>query len=219
MSLVDAGVSRQAAEYLTGKKRTYAPVLIGWFVRTYGLEALEWDPLTIEKEIEDDLGTEIDSDVFDMLMAAITAVTTDLVYLDVGVFDETVNAFNGDGLGEDMDSPTAFELASAVAQLYLIDPEPVLVKRGDSIWSPDIRAYARSVLDSEGITRSPRILDFVPSKAPSIQQTDEPDPFYTQASIEEQAVKAREIDHAIDGLVVLIVQQLADLGIEVRDLG
>lgn len=217
MTAASAERIRTLRPVLEGRAPMYAATLVSVFVNQYGLEALNWDPTTIGEELVDDYGADIDSDVFDKLMAAITVLTTDRVYYDVETFDETINAFSGGGLGEDQDAPTVAEMALTVAQIYLLDPEPVVPKRGETVWAPAIAGYGRVVLDEEGFSDPPAILNFIPGKPSSILATDEPDPLLLASSLKERASKAHEIDRWVDQQVINIVNELATFGIDVSN--
>jgi hypothetical protein len=151
--------------------------------------------------------------VYDKLMGLITALTTDLVYKDVAVFDETISALNGRGIGVEQSVPAVEDVAWAVAEIDLNDPDPVTRNPKDP-WKPDIKKYVRVVLDNEGFKIAPKVLEFAPNV--HIPQEGMDDPSYYAGAWGSQQEKADEIDIWISGQITKLIEQLDLLGITVE---
>lgn len=215
----DSRLVRQARPYFSGEVEAHATTLMAVAVRNYGTDFLEWDPITIQIELEEDFGVELPSEVFDKVMAAVAVLTTDRVYYSVPLFDEVINSFVGLGFSTDEDTPTVEELCLTVAEIYLLDPEPSVAEREHQRWSHDIRRYCRVILDDEGFSYAPRVLDFVPDRQVSVPTgADEPDGSRLGSIIAEQEARRDEIDAWVDQQVEKIVAELQAVGINPSDI-
>ncbi len=197
----------------SGKREAFATTLLASLVQAYGIEVLEWDGLTIQLQVKDDLGIEIPRKIYDKLMGLITAMTTDSVYKDVPVFDEIVSALAGQGIGVEQDVPSVEDVAWAVAEIQLNDPEPV-TRDPENPWSRNIGKYVRVVLDNEGFRIAPQILSFAPNRHLPKEGMD--DPSYYAGAWGAQQEKADEIDRWVENTLILLIQQLTSMGIEMR---
>jgi len=199
-----------ARPYLTGEAEAFATTLLSILLRAYGVDVFEWDPITVQMELKDDFGVEPPRRVFDKLMGLLSALSTDRIYKDVAVFDETVNALSGHGAGVDRDIPSVDEVAWAVAELTMADPEPV-TRNPEQPFGRDIQKYVRVVLDNEGMTIAPNVLGFAQSRAPKAEGNADPDLF----SGAWGAAQARgdEVDQWVEQMTGKLLQQLQSLGI------
>ena len=173
MPILTREFKAKAVPYFSGKTEAFATTLVSALVMMYGIEALTWDPLTIQLELKDDLELEMPRKVYDKMMALVIALTTDSVYKDVAFFDETVNALTGKGVGVDRSIPSVDEVAWAVTELSMNDPEPV-GRDPEKRYGSDIARYVRVVLDDEGMTRAPKVLAFAKSKPVKKEGMEDP---------------------------------------------
>jgi hypothetical protein len=203
-----------AAKYFSGDIPTFATVLLSCLLKTYGLDVLKWDGLTIQLQVKDDFGVEMPRLVYDKLMALISAITTTHIYEDVPLFDETVSALCGRGFGEEEDIPAVEDVAWTIAELQLNDPEPV-GRHKDVPYGHDIRKYVEVVLADEGFSIAPRILGFAKTSNVKAEGTGDTEMF--AAAWGEKQAKADEIDKWVEDKVVILVQQLQTLGISLQD--
>lgn len=202
---------QRAKPLFAGEEPAYATTLLAALFMMYGLEVLEWDGLTIELEVKDDLEVEMPRRVYDKVMALIMALTTDTVYKDVPVFDEFVRAINNHGAGAQQDIPPAIEVAWAVTELEMNDPEPVSREERDKRFSRNIRKYTRVVLDDAGLPIAPGVLSFAASRTVDAEGQDD-NQYYAGAWGSAQAA-AEEIDVEVEGRAIELVQQLMNLGV------
>lgn len=199
--------------YYSGEEPTFATVLVAIMVKLYGPEVLEWDGLTYQLEIKELFEAEMPRTVYDKMMALVTALATDAVYKNVEIFDETVNALNGHGVGVDQDIPSAAEVGWAVTELRLNDPDPA-TRSPEQPWGRDIQKYVSVVLRDEGLNIPPRALDFAETKILESEGTDDPTQY--AAAWRSNQSRADEIDQWIEGLVVTLLEQLMGLGINLE---
>ena len=199
--------------YYSGEEPTFATVLVAIMIKLYGPEVLEWDGLTYQLEIKELFETEMPRTVYDKMMALVTALATDAVYKNVEIFDETVNALNGHGVGVDQDIPSAAEVGWAVTELRLNDPDPA-TRSPEQPWGRDIQKYVSVVLRDEGLNIPPKALDFAETKILEAEGTDDPTQY--AAAWQSGQSRADEIDQWIEGLVVTLLEQLMGLGINLE---
>jgi hypothetical protein len=199
--------------YLSGERECFATTLLCGVVAAFGIEAMNWDGATIELEVKDDFGVEMPRRVYDKLMALIAAVTTDSVYKDVAIFDETVSALAGDGVGVQKGVPSVDDVAWAVTEIGLVDPDPV-TRDPASPWSRNIQKYVRVVLDDEGFTIAPKALEFAGSKI--VKNEGFSDPQYYAGAWGSAQERANEVDIWLDSKIVELIQQLGNIGIQLQ---
>jgi len=207
--MIDPDLKRKLTPLLRGEGIPFASSLLGGVLRVYGIEALGWDPTTLYMELTDDFDVEIPQKNLDRLLALMNALTTQTVYEHVAVFDETVSALAGFGVGEDRDPPTVLDVAWAVTEIRLSDPEPV--GRPKMPWSRNIAKYVRVILDDEGLIVPPAALDFAPQKT---LQGD----FSESAGLYGDAIKsaqarAEEIDKMVSDVATTMIGQMQYLGL------
>lgn len=203
-----------ATPYLTGEKPAYATTLVAILTRLYGVDVFEWDPVTIQLEIKDDFGVEMPRKVYDRMQALLTALTTDSVYKRVDVFDEIVSALSGHSIGVEKDIPAVDDVAWAVVELRLNDPEPVS-RDPKEPFNRDIGKYVRVVLDNEGLDIAPRALSFAPGRTVKAEGMAD-NQYYAGAWGSAQA-SADEIDQLMDQRVMELIDQLYDIGVVISE--
>lgn len=211
--LIPREMKEAGAAYFSGERPTFATVLLAILFKLFGPEVLDWDGLTIQLEIKDRFGVDVPRRVYDKLMALITALSTDRVYKEVPLFDEFVSAINGEGMGIEQDIPAVDDVAWAVAELSMNDPDPV-TRDPKNPWSKDVQKYVRVVLDDEGMSIAPKVLDFAPSKVRQLEGMDAPEVY--AGSWGSSQDRADEVDRWVDNMAMTLIRQLMDLGIELQ---
>jgi len=197
-----------------GERETFASVLLAALIKAYGPEVLEWDGLTIQLQVKDDLGVEMPRRVYDQLMALLSALTTTAVYTDVAVFDETISGLNRKGIGTEQDAPSVDDMAWAVAEIGINDPEPV-GRNAEQPWGPNIRKYARAVLDDEGMPIAPTVVGWAADRPIAKEGMD--DASYYAGAWGNQQERANEIDTWIEGQMGKLIADMQEIGIEIKD--
>lgn len=203
---------KRAKPYLSGETPTFATVLLSILLKAYGTEALEWDGATIQMQVKEDFEVEMPRRVYDQLMALISALTTDTVYAEVDVFDETVNALCRRGIGAFRGVPPALDVAWAVTEIEMADPEPI-GRDPKKRWNNNILRYIRVVLDDEGLSIAPKTLGMVKDKPASTHETSDPAIFAASWHSKQRA--ADEIDRQVEDIASKLIKQLADVGVAV----
>jgi len=199
-----------AVPFFSGEKETFATVLVAALIKLYGLQVLDWDGATIQMQLKDDLEVDPPRQVYDQFMALINALHTDMIYRDVPLFDETISALNRQGVGTQQDIPSVDEVAWAVYEIRMNDPDPVS-RDPKNPWSRDIRKYVRLVLDDEGLQLAPEVLSFAGSKHIAPESVD--DPAYYAGTWNSQQARADEVDQIVNEKAQTLIQHLITLGV------
>jgi hypothetical protein len=219
MSFAGHDWRRQAAAFLSGETETFGTVLVGIILKAYGAAALNWDPLTLRVQIGEDFGAEVARVPYSKMMALINVMTTDTVYNSVPVFDTTVNSLAGSP-GNQMDGvPGADDVAWAVAEITMADPDAPKDRGRQTLWSPDIAGYVGMVLDHEGISGEPKVLAWARRRGQKVASDHTQDPDFYNAAMGPSQAKATEIDEVVNSRVQELVQHLGMLGIKPAELG
>lgn len=197
-------------QILTGED-TFATTMLVWTIEQFGLESLQWHPLTLRMELEETNNLRLPKANFDKLMAAITIVTTDYFFKDVSRFVQLANILSGDDFQPDeFDPADSAECAWAVTEALLLsppdeeDPEP---------FSDDVRRYLGIVLKEEGYVTPPDVLrlaigaDF--TEQVRYDFTDDPEMF--QAIHEVQQDKTKDVENLIRANLSGLLGQLQAL--------
>ncbi len=211
--MLNPALKERATEVLSGRKDAFATAVLGLLLKVYGQDLLSWDGQTIQLEVKDDFGLEMPRWVYDRLMALIAAMTSNQVFQDVPLFDETVSALAGKGMGYEQDAPPVEDVAWAVTEILLNDPAPA-GRQPNHPWSRDIRKYVRAVLDDEGMPIAPKCLDFAGNN--TVPGEAQGDGSYYAGVYGVQAERANEIDAWIDERISLLLEQLAYVGVPVN---
>lgn len=205
-----------AAEFLSGSKTAFATTLVAIVVKSYGAEALNWDPLTRRTQISEDFKVELGRREFEALEGLINAMTTDTVYRAVPVFLKTVDALNH--RPDDGEVPDADDVAWAVAEISANDPNPEIPMQNGIPWSSDIRRTVGVVLDSEGILGEPQILKWAIRKNPPAAEGKNDTVESFEDAMASAASKADEIDDDVDRRFEALIKQLELIGVHPKKL-
>lgn len=195
--------------FLNGEKEAFATTLLLGLVKTYTLDLLQWDGITIQFQVYDDFDIDMPRIVYDKLLALITCLNTDAVYTDIIVFDKIVSALNGGATTICDGAPSVEDVAWAVNEIRLNDPVPVSRPPNDP-WAPNVARYVKAVLTDEGFTIPPKVLSFAGSS--QVGGTTNI-PFLYTAGWQGAQSKADEIDQWVDRTTMSMIQTLSELDI------
>lgn len=193
---------------------SFATTLLTLFIDTYGTEAFEWDPKTIESEIESDYGIKLPRNILDRLMAAIAVVSTDSFFQSLPDFINLCNVLSGDSF-----DPTVFDPADAGECAWGMTEALMLSPPEDDEQEPfaqEIVDYISEMLKSEGILTPPDILKVGLRKdykevIEKVKYDFSDDPEMFQAIFETEQSKTQDINDMIKARLAAMVQQLEKL--------
>lgn len=174
----------------------YTTTLVLCFIDTYGTEGLEWDPMTIRKEIEEDFNIKIPAKTFNKLMAGINIATTDQFYTSLPDFIDLCNIMSGDTLDPRWFDPAdPEECAWGITEAMFISPPE---REEENPFSPDIVGYIAEVVKAHGIQNPPDVLKIglredAAQIAENVAQTFSDDPEMYSAIWKVQQQKSDDI--------------------------
>lgn len=181
---------------------TLATVLHSIAYKAFGEEMYDWEPETLELEINEEFEVEIPSVNLDKLMALISAITTDAFYRDWVAFFSICKILNGDDSPMDASDPLLPpEMAWAVTEVRLND---------DSTpnWSPDVARIVGVSLEEDGFISPPPMLAFAKFGERYIG-SDTPADMHQDALANTEHVKV--VEEYIELQSLLLFKQLAAL--------
>ena len=144
---------KKAAEILTDPQSLPVTLLIV-VSDILGPEWLQYDPETVQLEIEESLNTQIRPSNFNKLMAAAQIVQGDDFYTDLPTFIDLCNAlYNGTFNPGSFDPADAIEMACGITDAMLLWPPEDL----ENPFSDAIVQYAAATIKDEGINTPPDI--------------------------------------------------------------
>lgn len=122
-----------------------ATVLLAMLISKYGEEALDWDPLTIRLEIQDDFRVEPASEVMNKLCAMQIVMSSADFFERIDAFINVCNTLSeGDPFFEVFTPLESEEIAYAIAT--------VAMNRDMLPFNPTIKRYVKEMLKADGFT-------------------------------------------------------------------
>jgi len=210
----------QARKSVWQNKESFATTLLTLFIDQYGTEAFDWDPLTIQSEIERDFSVKLSRAVFDRLMAAIAVISTDSFFSSLPDFINLCNILSGDSY-----DPTVFDPADAGECAWGMTEALMLSPPDDDDKEPfddQIVSYISEVLKSEGILTPPDILrislkDDAKSLIDNVRYDFSDDPEMFNAIFDTEKSKTDDINNMVKTRLQALVHQLQDLPLDNGD--
>jgi hypothetical protein len=190
----------------------FATSLLTLFIDCYGTEAFNWDPVTIQMEIEDDTGADMPAVNFSRLIAAIDLHTTNNFFQSVPDFLQTCVVLSGHAIDEHhMILPDSADLAWGVTEALLISPPE---ESNENPFTPEITGYIGHVLDTEGILNPPDILRIATRDRELLDRvnyeySDDPEMFGAINKME--GGKTDDINIVVRGRMMSLILQLQQL--------
>lgn len=199
----------------------YTTTLVLCFIDTYGTEGLEWDPMTIRTEIEEDFGVKIPAKTFNKLMAGINITTTDQFYTSLPDFIDLCNIMSGDTLDPRWFDPAdPEECAWGITEAMFISPPE---REEENPFSPDIIGYIAEVVKAHGIQNPPDVLkvglrDDAAQIAENVAQTFSDDPEMYSAIWKVQQQKSDDIRTYVKDNLKSMLSQIEKLPLNNGDV-
>jgi len=144
-----------------------AIALLSCVIKTYGVEAFDWEPEILRAEIERDFDMTLSDLQSDKIQAAVTVIASPFFQEQWEVFEKICHMFNGVPDEFDTANPLeAEEIAQAMADYYLLNyddqeaehkPEQEGMFEDPSVFSDEIRAYCGRVFYEYGCHSAPTI--------------------------------------------------------------
>lgn len=212
---------REAMKTVWTDENSYATVLLLCFIDTYGTEGLEWDPMTIRKEIEEDFNVKIPTRTFNKLMAGINIATTDQFYTSLPEFIDLCNILSGDVLDPRWFDPAdPGECAWGITEALFISPPE---REEENPFAPDIVGYIAETIKAHGIQNPPDVLKIglkedAAQIAENVAQTFSDDPEMYSAIWKVQQEKSDEIRRYVKENLNSLLAQIEKLPLNNGDV-
>jgi hypothetical protein len=191
----------------------FATTLVAMFLDAYGSEALSWEPLAIEIQIEEDNGLEIPRENFERLMAAIAILTTNSFFLSVVDFARLCVILSGNSVPSDILAlPDSDDIAWGVTEALLLSPPET-----ENPFNEEITAFMGKVLDAEGIITPPDVLRIATRDnklVDRVQYDFSDDPVMFNAMFDMETSKTETINAIVTGRMLALVNQLSKAGLK-----
>jgi hypothetical protein len=188
------------------------------FVDEFGTEFFDWEPETLNIEVQSTWHTSLPDVNSDKLWALVTLLTTDQYYRSVDAFIHTANALNGSEADfENYDPAEPEEIAWALMETFLIDPPE---QKGDAFegrFTDEIRRYVGTTLEQAGITTPPRILKmaiFDRDPEDKVGLSFGPDEAFVKRHTQRQAGLREEIEQYMVARLQRLTEQLQALPLQ-----
>lgn len=192
----------------------YATTLLLCYIDAYGTEGLEWDPMTVRQEIEEDNNIKLSETNFNKLMAGINIASTDQFYKNLPEFIDLCNILSGDVLDPRWFDPAdPAECAWGITEAMFISPPD---NDDENPFAEEIVGYIAEVVKSRGIQNPPDVLKVglradAASIAENVAQTFSDDPEMYSAVWKVQQEKSEEIRSYVKDNLKSLVSQIGQL--------
>lgn len=188
--------------------RTFGTTLLAILFDNYGTEIQHWEPETLIAELRESYGANPPRVNLDKIWGMITALTTDLFYLDPLVFNGICQALNNEESDFSYFNPISCEGAAwGIAEVTMNDMEP------EATFSDEVAGYVGALLDYRGLVTIPPILKMAkPSKkllAGIREYADDPAVF--EALMLVQDANSREITSYVQNRTQELLTELQGL--------
>ena len=203
----------QISGKLLADSEAFASTLFLICADEFGLEFIDWEPETIEAEINQAWKVRPPRINKDKIMALTTFLGTDAFYRNLEGFLPICHALNNVHPNFQVFEPaTVNEIAWALVETHLLEPPDE--KAGDK-FDVEITSYMRLQLQQESFTKAPKILapfvGHLDENESDVNSTMEPEGIDYKAYWNDQTMKRLEIDNNLKVRLALMLQQMASL--------
>lgn len=191
---------------------SYATTLFLICIDNYGLDIMEWEQDVLDREIHDDFNLVLPQINRDKLQAAITALATDMFYVDWFVFNTTCEAFNNDPVDfKVLDIATPEQVAWTITELAMLEGQD------KPEFSEEVRAYIGTLLSYFGIHKAPKLLSM--ASMPKVESNEEllADPIFADSLFTKERSDIEAIEHYVEENVHAMLRQIDSLPFLKRD--
>ena len=204
------GTRKQKLIQTLQNEDTLATVLIAVIIDLYGAEVLNYEQITLDLQLKDDLGVELPKINRDKIQAMTLAMTSDQVQTDWLVFNQVCEALNNDPVNlEILDPITPEQAAWGLTELALVEEgfEP----------DEEVRRYLGAILVRSGLNRKNGILAIAILPDSDYSDTPMSDPEMQTAVFAKEQSDLDYINEYVVERVKLLFQQLDEAPLEDRD--
>ena len=185
----------------------------------FGIEFVEWDPLTLRMEIASEFGINPDPGLQDRIQAACALLTSNLFFVSLETFNTVCNSLNfGVATNE------VFLPADLDDVLWGVTEARILL--GDDFkddgFSHNVRLYTGCLLSQSGVSRPPSMLGFAEFPEGEADNADgnlQIDPLFAKVHYDQQQELRGSLDADNNVRILLLFRQLAGIPLKHGDTG
>lgn len=207
------GYAKICARYFSDEKPAFATTLVAILLRCYGADFLNWESASLTAQIKDDFGVDLSRKTHDKIQALVTTLTTTQAYQDAETFGQMVNCLNGKGISSLHGPQAPVDVAWAVAEMELADPQPEGIDPSNR-WSRAIKGYIRVILDDAGLSIKPKSLSMAAERSGTTGSANDAETF--AAAWQSKQLMADEVDQAVAKRMSKLLEQLRAVGVPVQ---
>jgi len=200
----------RAAEDWLRDPSLFATSALVLLIDRWGVDLVNWDPVTIELELKADFGIDPEPGLQDRIQAASTVLASDLFFRSPEAFVVTCDALNFGAPSSELLIPADLDdvLWGVSEALLLLGPDK------DQKFSHDIARYVGALLTEAGIKKPPSVLEF--AEYSDNEVAAETEAFATDAILfksfwERQAEERQGLEAENNVKLMLLFRQLAGL--------
>lgn len=182
---------KSEAAKLLASDDTYAFVLIAILLPVFGDDLFTEDTSILFADIEDYFDCHLSEESENRINAAITAMTTDLFFTNVNMFNSITLAFAEGDIGDIpdgvMETPDVGDMLWAVQEMSLLIGEPKESEEFQSKFSPEVVSYI-----NENLADVAEDLDEVPDDVDTLDEAFE-EPYFDRVIDENAAQMVKQL--------------------------
>lgn len=176
------------AAKLLASDDAYAFVLMTILLPVYGDELFEEDTSILFADIENHFGCHLSEESENRINAAITAMTTDLFYTNINMFNAITLAFAEGDIGDIpsgmMETPDVGDMLWAIQEVALLTGEQL---EPEVLFSPSVADYVGGMIGSVA-----EDLEEIPDDVDTIEEAFD-EPYFSRVITENMALMAKQL--------------------------
>ena len=197
-------------------KTSFTTTIMTILFSRYGMEFVNWDPLTTSIQIKQDFRIEPPTYLRDKIQAGCSLFATNTYFLSLEAYIATTNALNRQVVSSDYVIPADVDdCAWSCTEARLLLGEDYV----ETDFSHNVALYIGTILNEEGFSKAPKVLEFAeyPSGVEdSLNDNMLEDEILFRAYWEKQQDKVKELDIGLKKNLLTLLQQLKSL--ELKDI-
>ena len=136
----------------------YTTSILALLADRFGTEFFEWDPLTVDMELQVEAGIQPSPALLDKIQAGVSLFSTNLFFVSLETFGITCNTLNFGVTSSNIMVPADLDdvLWGVTEASILLGPE--MYSKDE--FSHNVAKYVGMLLSQDGIIKPPRMLDF-----------------------------------------------------------
>jgi len=197
----------------------FATSALALFTDRFGIDFVQWDPLTLRMEVSADFGVEMSTPLQDRVQAACALLTSNLFFVSLETFNTVCNALNFGVATNEVFLPSDLDdVLWGVSEARILMGDDFQ----DTEFSHNVRLYTGCLLSQSGIRRPPSMLAFAeyPEREAANEESQlQEDPLFAKVNYDQQQTLKQELEADNNVRILLLFRQLAGLPLKQGDVG